>query len=254
MSPRSPAPTQPHHGHRADPRYGTAADPQVFQTITERARISGFEIKGQYDWGAFGGRKYAPLVRENTRRQPRHRPAHQLRRSCVTGSGHHVRHGGLGTAVSTCATMQQRRPRTSTAHLPSNRPIRNSRFRRRRHRDLLHSGVPEEHAPEPGRAQPHQTRNTGCGPTSMVWPRYPHKRRLYPARPQHARCPGDGFLTLRGVMRCAMQKTAALFERASGFFSWTFCGGAVRSRTGLTGFGNPGHKPLCYRARKPIPR
>ena len=31
---------------------GTAADPRIFQTInTERARITGFELKGQYDWG-----------------------------------------------------------------------------------------------------------------------------------------------------------------------------------------------------------
>jgi hemoglobin/transferrin/lactoferrin receptor protein len=42
---------------------GTAADPRVFQTInTERARISGFEIKGQYDWGRiFGGRVSTPF-------------------------------------------------------------------------------------------------------------------------------------------------------------------------------------------------
>lgn len=42
---------------------GTAADPRIFQTInTERARISGFEVKGQYDWGRVtGGRLATPF-------------------------------------------------------------------------------------------------------------------------------------------------------------------------------------------------
>ncbi|PVY55325.1 hemoglobin/transferrin/lactoferrin receptor protein [Simplicispira sp. 125] len=39
---------------------GTAADPRIFQTInTERARISGFEVKGQYDWGRYAGGRWA---------------------------------------------------------------------------------------------------------------------------------------------------------------------------------------------------
>lgn len=39
---------------------GTAADPRIFQTInTERARIHGFEIKGQYDWGRVAGGRLA---------------------------------------------------------------------------------------------------------------------------------------------------------------------------------------------------
>jgi len=43
---------------------GTAADPRIFQTInTERARINGFEIKGQYDWGRVaGGRLSTPFA------------------------------------------------------------------------------------------------------------------------------------------------------------------------------------------------
>lgn len=42
---------------------GTAADPRIFQTInTERARITGFELKGQYDWGRVaGGRLVTPF-------------------------------------------------------------------------------------------------------------------------------------------------------------------------------------------------
>ena len=37
---------------------GTAADPRIFQAINlERARISGFEIKGRYDWGSVAGGK-----------------------------------------------------------------------------------------------------------------------------------------------------------------------------------------------------
>jgi hemoglobin/transferrin/lactoferrin receptor protein len=42
---------------------GTAADPRIFQTInTERARITGFELKGQYDWGRLaGGRLVTPF-------------------------------------------------------------------------------------------------------------------------------------------------------------------------------------------------
>ena len=48
---------------------GTAADPRIFQTInTERARISGFEIKGQYDWGrVVGGRVSTPFSYGKTR-------------------------------------------------------------------------------------------------------------------------------------------------------------------------------------------
>lgn len=39
---------------------GTAADPRIFQTInTERARIHGFEVKGQYDWGRVAGGRLA---------------------------------------------------------------------------------------------------------------------------------------------------------------------------------------------------
>jgi hemoglobin/transferrin/lactoferrin receptor protein len=39
---------------------GTAADPRIFQTInTERARITGFELKGQYDWGRVAGGRLA---------------------------------------------------------------------------------------------------------------------------------------------------------------------------------------------------
>lgn len=39
---------------------GTAADPRVFQAINlERARISGFEVKGRYDWGQVAGGKLA---------------------------------------------------------------------------------------------------------------------------------------------------------------------------------------------------
>ncbi len=39
---------------------GTAADPRIFQTInTERARIHGFEVKGQYDWGRMAGGRLA---------------------------------------------------------------------------------------------------------------------------------------------------------------------------------------------------
>ncbi len=39
---------------------GTAADPRVFQAINlERARISGFELKGRYDWGQVAGGKLA---------------------------------------------------------------------------------------------------------------------------------------------------------------------------------------------------
>ena len=35
---------------------GTAADPRLFQAINvERARISGFELKGRYDWGSVAG-------------------------------------------------------------------------------------------------------------------------------------------------------------------------------------------------------
>ena len=42
---------------------GTTADPRIFQTInTERARITGFELKGQYDWGRVaGGRLVTPF-------------------------------------------------------------------------------------------------------------------------------------------------------------------------------------------------
>ena len=42
---------------------GTAADPRIFQTInTERARITGFELKGQYAWGRVaGGRLVTPF-------------------------------------------------------------------------------------------------------------------------------------------------------------------------------------------------
>ena len=42
---------------------GTAADPRIFQTInTERARITGLELKGQYDWGRVaGGRLVTPF-------------------------------------------------------------------------------------------------------------------------------------------------------------------------------------------------
>jgi len=39
---------------------GSAADPRVFQAINlERARISGFEVKGQYDWGRVAGGRLA---------------------------------------------------------------------------------------------------------------------------------------------------------------------------------------------------
>ncbi len=39
---------------------GSAADPRVFQAINlERARISGFEVKGRYDWGQVAGGKLA---------------------------------------------------------------------------------------------------------------------------------------------------------------------------------------------------
>jgi len=39
---------------------GTAADPRVFQAINlERARISGFEVKGSYDWGTVAGGRLA---------------------------------------------------------------------------------------------------------------------------------------------------------------------------------------------------
>ncbi|ART58954.1 hypothetical protein CBP36_08930 [Acidovorax carolinensis] len=42
---------------------GTAADPRVFQTLnTERARITGIEVKGIYDWGPMaGGRISTPF-------------------------------------------------------------------------------------------------------------------------------------------------------------------------------------------------
>ena len=42
---------------------GTAADPRVFQTLnTERARITGIEVKGIYDWGPIaGGRVSTPF-------------------------------------------------------------------------------------------------------------------------------------------------------------------------------------------------
>ncbi|HNZ92004.1 MAG TPA: TonB-dependent receptor, partial [Acidovorax sp.] len=42
---------------------GTAADPRVFQTLnTERARITGIEVKGLYDWGPMaGGRVSTPF-------------------------------------------------------------------------------------------------------------------------------------------------------------------------------------------------
>jgi hemoglobin/transferrin/lactoferrin receptor protein len=42
---------------------GTAADPRVFQTLnTERARITGIEVKGIYDWGPMaGGRVSTPF-------------------------------------------------------------------------------------------------------------------------------------------------------------------------------------------------
>jgi hemoglobin/transferrin/lactoferrin receptor protein len=48
---------------------GTAADPRIFQTInTERARITGFELKGQYDWGrVVGGRLVTPFSYGKTR-------------------------------------------------------------------------------------------------------------------------------------------------------------------------------------------
>ena len=48
---------------------GTAADPRIFQTInTERARITGFELKGQYDWGRVaGGRLATPFSYGKTR-------------------------------------------------------------------------------------------------------------------------------------------------------------------------------------------
>ncbi len=48
---------------------GTPADPLVFQTRnTERARISGFEVKGVYDWGRVaGGRLSTPFSYGKTR-------------------------------------------------------------------------------------------------------------------------------------------------------------------------------------------
>lgn len=48
---------------------GTAADPRIFQTInTDRARISGFEVKGVYDWGRVaGGRLSTPFSYGKTR-------------------------------------------------------------------------------------------------------------------------------------------------------------------------------------------
>ena len=48
---------------------GTPADPLVFQTRnTERARISGFEVKGVYDWGRMaGGRLSTPFSYGKTR-------------------------------------------------------------------------------------------------------------------------------------------------------------------------------------------
>ncbi len=48
---------------------GTPADPLVFQTRnTERARISGFEVKGVYDWGRVaGGRVSTPFSYGQTR-------------------------------------------------------------------------------------------------------------------------------------------------------------------------------------------
>ena len=48
---------------------GTPADPLVFQTQnTERARISGFEVKGVYDWGRIaGGRVSTPFSYGKTR-------------------------------------------------------------------------------------------------------------------------------------------------------------------------------------------
>jgi hemoglobin/transferrin/lactoferrin receptor protein len=48
---------------------GTAADPRIFQTVnTDRARISGFEVKGVYDWGrVVGGRLSTPFSYGKTR-------------------------------------------------------------------------------------------------------------------------------------------------------------------------------------------
>ena len=233
MSPRSPAPTQPHHGHRADPGHGTAADPQVFQTInTERARTSGFRSRPIRLGAHFGGRGTRPRTEKHTASTaPQASPSTPSIPQLALGI---TTHGRLGTAVSTCATMQRRQPRTSTAHLPSNRPIRNSRFRRRRHCDLSAQWrIPEAHAPEPGCAQPSPTRNTGCGPTSMVWLR--HLAQTTPIPSPAAACiaaPGDGFLTLqrRDAIRAMRRKPLRSLE-SSAAFSRTFYGGAVRSRT-----------------------